>query len=917
MNHTTRIAASIAVALLLGMAQVAMAKPGKADVCHIPPGNPENFKTISVSNQAVPAHLAHGDLLGACPRSASELDPPVVTVDPALLSEPIEIAGVDGGDPRNVARMNSEIGAGYQFDFVEDEVYLITDNPADLSDFQSRTGASLLFGIPLPGMAPGGGALMIYLLSVDPSSADTSNLDDLLGDISPDLHGAHQVSSESALKLLALVANEISEHGLRVGINFLLRPQELSERTTVEARNGVDITAGSMSFVYSRNGFEWPFMERDPDVPGDSLWPLDTGVAEALRVVEAEWGGFNTVRAMIADGGFYPNDDFPPFDAVGPLRTPNPDPTNCGSAGPISATCSAHGTHTVITGFGVPDNEFGTFGPGGTVADLVLLQSPSLDFESVARFIVDEISVALSMRPRIINVSAATAIPGGWCFAVCEPLDIVADYIDGQGILFIAAAGNQGINVDATDEICVLFCVRFEEAAFIPCETDHVVCVGAHTALRSIRAPYSNFGTYTDANSVDIFAPGDLYSVTALSADSTASPVVDDLQIINGTSYATPFTAGIVALTWAANPTLSHRQVLDCVISSAHTRSFTAEPLRVNALGAVQCAMGGTHPFVEIVAPADGARFDRGRDSVELRANADDLEDGSALTIAWTSSLQGSLGTSAPGAIRNLGPLGLQVGEHEICAGVTDTSSRTVRDCIDVEVRSAAPIINILQPIAGDIYVESDTIVLSGTAFDPDGPTPPIIRWFIDRLGDSPSTVPVATGTLSASVPASTYGPGDYAVSLYVEDATGRGAFDDALFSIVEDPANALPVITITEPTSGSTFESGDGSPVTIPLVAAATDAEDGDIPFSQIEWTVSVNGGAPVPLTIDSVTVCVEFDPILGCIRFATQYSFELAPAAGDSTTTFRIKGTVRDSAMQENSESNGRVTVFVTQLI
>jgi subtilisin family serine protease len=571
----------------------------------------------------------------------------------------------------------------------------------------------------------------------------------------------------------------------------------------------------------------------------------------------------------------------------------------------------------VITGFGVPDNEFGTFGPGGTVGDLVLLQSPSLDFGSVARFIIDEISVALSMRPRIINVSATVAVPGGWCFAVCEPLDVVADYVDGQGILFIAAAGNQGANVDATDEICLPFCVRFEEAAFIPCETDHVVCVGAHTALLSIRTPYSNFGTYTDANSVDIFAPGDLYSVTALSADSTASPVVDDLQIINGTSYASPFTAGIVALTWAANPALSHTQVLNCVIGSAHTSSFTGEPRRVNALGAVQCAMGGTHPFVEIVAPADGARFDRGRESVELRANADDLEDGSALTIVWSSSLQGALGTSSPGAIRNLGALGLQVGEHEICAGVTDSSSRTIRDCIDIEVRSAAPIINILQPVSGDVYVESDSIVLSATAFDPDGPTPPIIRWFIDRLGDSLSTVPVATGTLSTAVPASTYGPGDYAVSLYVEDETGRGSFDDALFSIIEDPDNALPAITISEPSSGATFESGDGSPVTIPLVAAATDAEDGAIPFSQIGWTVSVNGGAPVPLAVDSITVCVEFDPILGCVRFATQYSFDLAPAAGETRTTFEIKGTVQDSAMQENSESNGRVTVFVTQLI
>ena len=38
----------------------------KVTLCHIPPGNPGNAHTISVSPNAVPAHLAHGDTLGAC-----------------------------------------------------------------------------------------------------------------------------------------------------------------------------------------------------------------------------------------------------------------------------------------------------------------------------------------------------------------------------------------------------------------------------------------------------------------------------------------------------------------------------------------------------------------------------------------------------------------------------------------------------------------------------------------------------------------------------------------------------------------------------------------------------------------------------------------------------------------------------------
>ena len=42
------------------------AEETKVEVCHIPPGNPDNARTITISENAVPAHLDHGDHLGAC-----------------------------------------------------------------------------------------------------------------------------------------------------------------------------------------------------------------------------------------------------------------------------------------------------------------------------------------------------------------------------------------------------------------------------------------------------------------------------------------------------------------------------------------------------------------------------------------------------------------------------------------------------------------------------------------------------------------------------------------------------------------------------------------------------------------------------------------------------------------------------------
>jgi len=39
----------------------------KVLICHRPPGNPDNSKTISVAQKTVAAHLKHGDQLGECP----------------------------------------------------------------------------------------------------------------------------------------------------------------------------------------------------------------------------------------------------------------------------------------------------------------------------------------------------------------------------------------------------------------------------------------------------------------------------------------------------------------------------------------------------------------------------------------------------------------------------------------------------------------------------------------------------------------------------------------------------------------------------------------------------------------------------------------------------------------------------------
>lgn len=38
----------------------------KVTICHVPPGNPNNAYPITISINALNAHLAHGDVIGDC-----------------------------------------------------------------------------------------------------------------------------------------------------------------------------------------------------------------------------------------------------------------------------------------------------------------------------------------------------------------------------------------------------------------------------------------------------------------------------------------------------------------------------------------------------------------------------------------------------------------------------------------------------------------------------------------------------------------------------------------------------------------------------------------------------------------------------------------------------------------------------------
>jgi hypothetical protein len=62
----TGFLALTAVAFIV-LAPAAFAKGDKVTICHIPPGNPENAHSITISVSALQTHLdQHGDSIGEC-----------------------------------------------------------------------------------------------------------------------------------------------------------------------------------------------------------------------------------------------------------------------------------------------------------------------------------------------------------------------------------------------------------------------------------------------------------------------------------------------------------------------------------------------------------------------------------------------------------------------------------------------------------------------------------------------------------------------------------------------------------------------------------------------------------------------------------------------------------------------------------
>ncbi|MEM1205214.1 MAG: PKD domain-containing protein [Acidobacteriota bacterium] len=92
-------------------------------------------------------------------------------------------------------------------------------------------------------------------------------------------------------------------------------------------------------------------------------------------------------------------------------------------------------------------------------------------------------------------------------------------------------------------------------------------------------------------------------------------------------------------------------------------------------------AGGNDAPVVTISAPAGGSTFDLGT-SVTFSGSANDTEDGNlSANLAWSSSIDGALGTGA-----SVATAGLSAGNHTVTASVTDSGGATGTATVSITI---------------------------------------------------------------------------------------------------------------------------------------------------------------------------------------------------------------------------------------
>jgi len=219
----------------------------------------------------------------------------------------------------------------------------------------------------------------------------------------------------------------------------------------------------------------------------------------------------------------------------------------------------------------------------------------------------------------------------------------------------------------------------------------------------------------------------------------------------------------------------------------------------------------GGPPTVAISTPADGTTVNDGEAVTFAGTVSDEEDDDTTLTVAWTSSEDGILGSDSPSATGavELTTDGLSVGTHTITLSATDSDGGTSSDTVSITVNGlpSAPVVQIDPdpPTSAEDLVAS--IVTDGT--DPEGEEITYTyAWSVDGSD---------AGVTDATVSSSATDSGQvWEVTVTAHDEYGMGASSSAAVTV-----NTPPTCSIESPEASSTLPTG-----TVSFAATANDVD-------------------------------------------------------------------------------------------
>jgi thermitase len=190
-----------------------------------------------------------------------------------------------------------------------------------------------------------------------------------------------------------------------------------------------------------------------------------------------------------------------------------------GAIGPVHS----HGTRVTGAAAANGNNGVGVTGVGWNLSHRMLRVSNSSDGSASLSVLQHAARTAVENGDRVANVSYS---------GVDTSSNLTtATYIKSKGGLLIWAAGNDGRNLTYGDR-----------------DDDDIIVVGATTSS-DVKASFSAYGKF-----VDLTAPGQSIYTTDSDSDN-------DYASVSGTSFSAPLTAGLAALIWSYDPTLTPDEV--------------------------------------------------------------------------------------------------------------------------------------------------------------------------------------------------------------------------------------------------------------------------------------------------------------------------------------------------------------------